>query len=152
MMNPLQRGAPFGHLIRLCLTSPLQYDILYLSTVFVCSVAAMNQEVIMSLIQCSECGNEVSSKAENCPRCGCPIRSKPDLVSGRRVQTVERTAKRYKGLIVLFTLILCVAVVWIVASVSASPKGELAVAPIVIGILALGGFILTRVVAWWHHG
>ena len=27
----------------------------------------------MSLIKCSECGKEVSSKAKSCPNCGCPI-------------------------------------------------------------------------------
>lgn len=27
----------------------------------------------MSLIKCSECGNNVSDKAQSCPSCGCPI-------------------------------------------------------------------------------
>lgn len=27
----------------------------------------------MALIKCSECGNEISSEAENCPNCGNPI-------------------------------------------------------------------------------
>ncbi len=27
----------------------------------------------MSLIKCSECGKEMSSRAEKCPNCGCPI-------------------------------------------------------------------------------
>ena len=27
----------------------------------------------MALIKCSECGTEVSDKAEKCPKCACPI-------------------------------------------------------------------------------
>ena len=27
----------------------------------------------MSLIKCSECGKEISDKADTCPGCGCPI-------------------------------------------------------------------------------
>lgn len=27
----------------------------------------------MSLIKCTECGKEISDKAEKCPNCGCPI-------------------------------------------------------------------------------
>ena len=27
----------------------------------------------MALIKCSECGKEISDKANNCPNCGCPI-------------------------------------------------------------------------------
>jgi rRNA processing protein Gar1 len=30
----------------------------------------------MSLIKCSECGNEVSSDAEKCPKCGMPTKTK----------------------------------------------------------------------------
>lgn len=31
----------------------------------------------MALIQCKECGNEISDKAQTCPRCGCPIIEEP---------------------------------------------------------------------------
>lgn len=27
----------------------------------------------MAMIKCPECGQEVSSMAKNCPKCGCPI-------------------------------------------------------------------------------
>ena len=30
----------------------------------------------MALIKCSECGHEVSDKAQHCPNCGCPIEQK----------------------------------------------------------------------------
>lgn len=31
----------------------------------------------MALIQCPECGTEVSSEAAACPKCGHPLRAKP---------------------------------------------------------------------------
>ena len=30
----------------------------------------------MALIKCKECGNEVSSKAESCPKCGAKVKKK----------------------------------------------------------------------------
>lgn len=36
---------------------------------------ATKQGVAMSLIQCPECGREISDKASSCPNCGCPIKS-----------------------------------------------------------------------------
>ena len=27
----------------------------------------------MALIKCSECGAEISDKATECPKCGCPV-------------------------------------------------------------------------------
>ena len=31
----------------------------------------------MAIIQCPECGKEVSNMAKNCPNCGCPIKTEP---------------------------------------------------------------------------
>ena len=33
----------------------------------------------MSLIKCTECGNEVSSYASACPKCGCPVQKMVDM-------------------------------------------------------------------------
>lgn len=30
------------------------------------------------LVQCPECGNEVSSKASDCPHCGYPLSARPE--------------------------------------------------------------------------
>ncbi len=31
----------------------------------------------MSMINCPECGKEISDKADTCPNCGCPLKSSP---------------------------------------------------------------------------
>lgn len=33
----------------------------------------------MGLIKCTECGHEISSKAEKCPNCGCPVSKMANL-------------------------------------------------------------------------
>jgi len=108
----------------------------------------------MALIQCSECRKAVSDKAESCPHCGNPLAARPDVISGRQVRTVEKTAKRFKAHIILSTLILLAGVVWAVGSCAESPRGEQNVSPGAI-LLCLVGFVwhaVTRFRAWWHHG
>ena len=35
----------------------------------------------MALIKCSECGNEISDKADKCPNCGYPVKKQPYTVT-----------------------------------------------------------------------
>ena len=37
--------------------------------------AAFVYQAAMALIKCTECGNEVSTKAKACPNCGAPVKS-----------------------------------------------------------------------------
>lgn len=46
----------------------------------------------MALINCSECGREVSNKATTCPNCGAPVKYKNIYVS-RPVQKLEPISK-----------------------------------------------------------
>src|SRR5262245_45797076 len=39
--------------------------------------ASSGGEAGMALIKCKECGNEVSTKAETCPKCGARVARKP---------------------------------------------------------------------------
>ena len=48
----------------------------------------------MTLIKCSECGKEVSSKAESCPNCGNPISIKPV-----ELRFINQYAIRYKCIV-----------------------------------------------------
>lgn len=40
-------------------------------------VTRINEGETMALIKCKECGNEVSSKAKTCPKCGARVAAKP---------------------------------------------------------------------------
>ena len=45
----------------------------------------------MALIKCPECGNGISTNAEECPNCGLPIK---ELVASIKKYTVETTNQR----------------------------------------------------------
>jgi len=68
------------------------------------------------------------------------------------VLTIERTAKRYKGWVALFTLLFLACAVVIVASAN---KAGAESGALILGILGaiVGGIggLLTRLVIWWHH-
>lgn len=47
----------------------------------------------MALINCNECGNEVSDKAKSCPKCGCPVTIET------RYATMEKNKENTLGII-----------------------------------------------------
>ena len=104
----------------------------------------------MALMKCSECGGAVSSAAEACPHCGNPMRGRPDVVGGRQVQTIEKTSKSFKGVLLVFILMIFVGVAWKINGIGerAEPRVWDA-ALIVIGLI---GAVITKISIWWHHG
>jgi hypothetical protein len=46
----------------------------------------------MALINCPDCGHQVSDSATACPSCARPITAAPD-----HIQTIERTSRRYRN-------------------------------------------------------
>lgn len=42
----------------------------------------------MALIKCPECGKEISSKAESCPNCGCPMCGEQTEISNTNISSV----------------------------------------------------------------
>lgn len=94
----------------------------------------------MALIKCSECGKEISDKAETCPSCGNPINKTPEV---NKTVEIEQTNKKWKkrriwGLIFLFGGL-------IVMSQSLGLGILLIFIAIIIGITANVG-------AWWTNG
>lgn len=67
----------------------------------------------------------------------------PGESDGRRVQTIERTAKKWKsGMLWMgLTFLLGVAIAF-----AGEPAG------ISIAIIGLVGYLVVRGMAWWHHG
>ena len=62
----------------------------------------------MAIIKCKECGQEVSSKAENCPQCGNPINEK--LKEGCFLQTLNI------GCMVTIIIIVFIVILGIISS------------------------------------
>ena len=112
----------------------------------------------MALLQCHECGSQVSSSATACPQCGAPP-SVAETTTGVAVTTTQATSKRLKSHLLVGVLFAIVGVIWVTAALQAS-SAEIGAAPdgqgTVIGsLLTLFGLMLVIVAKfrmWWHHG
>ena len=93
----------------------------------------------MSLIDCPECNNEISSLATNCPNCGAPINSKKE----KEVITVQQTSKKLKAQQVYAALVFALGLFIMFGDVATG------------AIVSIGGFIWYAIVGvqtWWEHG
>jgi predicted nucleic-acid-binding Zn-ribbon protein len=101
----------------------------------------------MALIKCSECGNDVSSKATACPKCGNPIAAAGELAAtGTTVTTVQATAKKFKGQQLIAIVVTCFGLLMMFGS------GGRELWPGVIALAGLVWYLIARTSAWWHHG
>lgn len=104
----------------------------------------------MPLIECPDCGHEVSDRAPACPKCGCPIAA----------TVTEQTGKGYKASMLVCLGLLVVGIVLYVGSRDVPLWGGTAKALIPwgeapgFGLMFGGvmGLVLCRALAWWHHG
>jgi uncharacterized membrane protein YvbJ len=101
----------------------------------------------MAMIQCPECGTEVSDKAEKCPKCAYPFSGAP---TQEKTQIIELTSKRYKLQKLLSILTLFLGLIIIVASSgNNSSNGSF-----FGGLFLIAGiiwYIIIRYKIWWHH-
>ena len=103
----------------------------------------------MALIQCPDCGSQVSSSADTCIKCGYPIAGGGTTQAhGGKVQTIEQTSKRYKLHQLLSVLLIIVGVVVIFTGGSGG-EATFGVLAIVVGLI---WYITNRFATWWHHG
>lgn len=107
----------------------------------------------MALIKCPECGHEVSEHAESCPKCAYPIAGGgSSQAHAGKIQTIEKTAKRYKLQQLLATFLCVGSVVTTCVGFSeerAPSAGAFGILGLVIGVI---WFIMVRFMTWWHHG
>ena len=88
----------------------------------------------MALINCPECGKEISSQANNCPHCGYPISERTNGIEGKAflepleiVQTdTSIVSKQSKGRNPkLFVLLVCVVIAMVaIVAYFLWPKGN----------------------------
>ena len=108
----------------------------------------------MALIKCPECGNQVSDRAESCPKCAYPLAGGGSTQAhGGKIQTIEQTSKKYKLQQLLATLLTIGSVIVIISAFSGNEPSSGGAAFGVFGLLVgLIWFIVARFLAWWHHG
>lgn len=98
----------------------------------------------MALIKCSECGKEISNKADACPTCGNPIH-KPAIEGEEKekIVTIEQTSKKWKKQGCLSAVLYVFGIIILGKSI---PLG------ITIIVIALCFSFYARIGAWWTNG
>lgn len=101
----------------------------------------------MALIECGECGKQVSDKAANCPGCGAPIGQDIEAKGSgvKNLATTQLTSKNLKAQTAISVVLISLSVVWAVASEGRSAP------PVLLFFLGFVWFIVTRIRIWWHH-
>jgi uncharacterized membrane protein YvbJ len=103
----------------------------------------------MALIDCPECGRSVSDSAASCPNCAYPISG-----SGH-TQTIQETAKVYKGQIVLSYVVMIVGFIILIPSCFAAMETGSSPATAILGfvifLVGLLWYFAVRFQIWWHH-
>lgn len=112
----------------------------------------INTKRPMKLINCTDCGHEVSPRATSCPKCGAPIAAE-SLAAGATLITTQGTSKRLKLQILISTVMFWVGVVWV--GYVLLKQDETGMHHVFYGmVLVLVAFvwqIVVRIRAWWHH-
>ena len=102
----------------------------------------------MALVKCPECSRQVSDQATACPQCAYPIAGG---ATAGRVQTIEATGKKWKGLQLISGIVLIISIIGIFSS---SGTGSDSSDSSIWGLLLLASIIIwlyARFSAWWHH-
>lgn len=106
----------------------------------------------MALIECPECGHEVSDQAEACPSCAFPVGAERDPSRGKdeEVQTIEATGKSYKAQMALGVAGMILGVIILVAGATNESTGASILGATISGT-ALLAYLSGRASAWWEH-
>lgn len=104
----------------------------------------------MALIKCPECKKQVSSTAASCPQCGAPIAG--SVGAGTPLVTTQLTSKRLKTQIALSALMFCIGAIWAFVGANVDENASPSPVAIIISIVGIIWFIVTRIRIWWHHG
>ncbi len=105
----------------------------------------------MALIKCNECNQEVSDKAESCPKCGAPIASAQETkAAGVQIRTVQETSKKFKLQSLLSISLIIIGFVSLSVT-SSNPQNEPSTIPVLLIVFGLIWYVVNRFRVWWHH-
>ena len=106
----------------------------------------------MALIKCSECSASVSDKASSCPHCGAPIAAE-QVVTASNLVTTQVTAKKFKMHTLLSVLVIIVGTGMIMVNVGENAGPDANPGPgLLVTLIGIVWFLVTRFRTWWHHG
>jgi glucan phosphoethanolaminetransferase (alkaline phosphatase superfamily) len=112
--------------------------------------------MIIALIKCPECGAEVSSFADKCPKCAYPITDTKTIAANSwKVQFIERTFKKYKAqllkafFIFIGTSFVCILLIYPVFVLTGSFTQLLGLIAIIIWLASISWIIVILLKIWW---
>jgi uncharacterized C2H2 Zn-finger protein len=110
----------------------------------------------MSLIQCPECGNKISDKADSCPQCGFILDEhqyyKEFEKSGKeKPTTIELTGKKLKLQKVLSVLCIIIGFIWVYLSINKNEHSEPSKLSFWVVAIGIVWYIITKIRIWWEH-
>ena len=112
----------------------------------------------MSLINCPDCGTEVSSLALACPKCARPISAPPTTVvsSPQKTQTIEATGKGWKAVQLGGFVVACLGLISCFGAFSStiSEAERTKFAQNGVNFFFAGGvaYLVGKIGGWWYHG
>ena len=108
----------------------------------------------MALINCPECGTQVSDKAEKCPSCAYPFKEKASSQQETmKVSEVQFTKKKHKRRFIWAALMGVIGFILVISGLSndsekISPSFIIGLLLLVIAIIYS---IIVRAIRWWEH-
>jgi len=111
----------------------------------------------MALIECPDCGKQVSDAAPTCVGCGRPLRAAPASStvlpgSEQRPALIEQTSKSYKGQQLLAITGFCFGFVLTFFIGGLSDPNAATFFGVVVLLISTLLMINAKLGAWWHHG
>lgn len=103
----------------------------------------------MALVKCPECSTQVSTAASACPKCGAPIAT-PGI--GTPLSTIQQTSKRLKVHIIFSSLAFWIGLIWLLIVINSdNPPPNSSPIPVLLILIGLVWFLITKFRIWWHH-
>lgn len=108
----------------------------------------------MALIQCSDCGNKVSTAAVSCPKCGAPVSGADEAIAaGAPLTTTQFTSKKIKTHQLVAVLLIIIGGIWLAVAAGQDARSEGAGAmPMLVIFIGMVWYLVARIRTWWHHG
>jgi uncharacterized membrane protein YvbJ len=101
----------------------------------------------MSLIKCSECGKDVSSKAPSCPFCGNPI-----VNQNASPTVIEQTGKKWKAVKLISWIVIIFGVILFLSNIrDGGFNNPMTGFGFSMGLFGIMGAIIGKFGAWWQH-
>lgn len=106
----------------------------------------------MSMINCPDCGTEVSDRAPTCPKCGGPVAVRHEAAAaGAQLSTIQETSKKLKLQILISAVLFWGGLIVPFALGGRSSSTAMEFGSVLAMVLGFALYVGTKIRIWWHH-